>query len=89
MAIDFLLRHVLHHRLEDKENFREVPGLHHDDTELDQVGVREDREQSLGQWRPELGLTAAHLDVVLASGVQHLLDLLVVVVVVVDPQQTL
>ena len=49
----------------------------------------EDREEGLGQGRPDFGLTAAHLDVVLAGRVQHVLDLLVVVVVIVNPQDTL
>ena len=49
----------------------------------------EDSEEGLGQGRPDFGLTAAHLDVVLAGRVQHVLDLLVVVVVIVNPQETL
>ena len=90
MAIDFLLRHVLHHRLEDKKHLREVPGLHHDHAELDDVVVREDGEDCLGDaGAGGGGLAAAELDVVLTGLVQHGVDLLVVVVVVVDPQQAL
>lgn len=52
--------------------------------------VREDGEDCLGDaGAGGGGLAAAELDVVLTGLVQHGVDLLVVVVVVVDPQQAL
>ena len=52
--------------------------------------MREDGEDCLGDaGAGGGGLAAAELDVVLAGLVQHGVDLLVVVVVVVDPQQAL
>ena len=78
-----MLGHVLHHRLEDKEDLREVPGLHDDDAELYDVLVGEDREEGVGQRRTGGSLATAAPDVLLTSLVQHRVYLLVVVVVIV------